>query len=76
MKVLCVLLWQVGRVVEGVVTSTVTYGAFLDVGQGVAGLLHISQITHGLIPDVSKILKQGDRVKVRGCHCGTVQLNN
>lgn len=53
--------------VEGLVTSIVTYGAFLDVGNGVAGLLHISQITHGLIPDVSKVVKQGDKLKVRCC---------
>ncbi|GMH35224.1 hypothetical protein BSKO_03092 [Bryopsis sp. KO-2023] len=56
--------FKVGSVVTGTVTSIATFGAFVDVGGGVVGLLHISQITHGRVTDVNKILGVGDKLKV------------
>ena len=38
------------------------YGAFVDIG-GVSGLLHISQISHDHISDVTKVLTEGQEVK-------------
>ena len=35
---------QIGDVVEGTVLSIKPYGAFVDIGSGVSGLLHISQV--------------------------------
>jgi small subunit ribosomal protein S1 len=37
----------VGQVVQGTVTNTVDFGAFVDVGQGVEGLVHISEMPAG-----------------------------
>mmetsp|Transcript_23367 Transcript_23367/g.19604 ORF Transcript_23367/g.19604 Transcript_23367/m.19604 type:complete len:407 (+) Transcript_23367:3-1223(+) len=47
-----------GQLVEGVVRSIKPYGAFVDIG-GITGLLHISQISHDHITDVSKVLSEG-----------------
>lgn len=58
-------LLQVGDVVEGVVQSMRPYGAFVDLGNGTIGLLHVSQISHERIISVDKILREGDRLKVR-----------
>ncbi len=56
--------YKIGDVVEGVVQSMRPYGAFLDLGNGTIGLLHVSQISHERIISVDKILREGDRLKV------------
>ncbi|MQL79128.1 hypothetical protein Taro_011564 [Colocasia esculenta] len=53
----------IGSVVTGTVQRLKPYGALVDVG-GVTGLLHISQISHNLVPDVSTVLQPGDILKV------------
>lgn len=55
--------YKVGAVVEGVIQDVKHYGAFVDIG-GVNGLLHISQISHERIADVSTVLTVGQKVKV------------
>lgn len=54
---------QVGDLVTGNVQSVLPYGAFIDLG-GVTGLLHVSQISHGRIDNLAKILSDGDQLKV------------
>ena len=49
--------------------SVKPYGAFVDIGNGVSGLLHISQISHDRISNVDKVLSDGDRIKVRALAC-------
>jgi len=56
--------YKIGDVVEGTVQSMRPYGAFLDLGNGTVGLLHVSQISHDRIVSVDKILREGDRLKV------------
>lgn len=56
--------FKVGDVVEGSVISVKPYGAFIDLGNGVSGLLHISQISHDRILNVEKVLSEGDKIKV------------
>ena len=57
---------QVGLVTEGVVDSIMDYGAFVDLGDGLSGLLHISQITSAeRLAHPGKVLKKGQRVKVK-----------
>jgi len=51
-----------GQLISGVVRSLKPYGAFVDIG-GVSGLLHISQISHDHISDVSKVLQEGQEIK-------------
>lgn len=55
---------KMGDVLEGVVQYMRPYGAFLDVGNGAVGLLHVSQISHERVVSIDKILREGDRLKV------------
>lgn len=56
---------EVGFVTEGTVESLQTYGAFVDLGGGLSGLVHISQICEKRIKKPSEVLAVGDRVKVK-----------
>ena len=58
------LALQVGDVVKGTVQSVKPYGAFLEIGQGVNGLLHISQISEDRVTNVDEVLSVGDELKV------------
>ena len=56
---------QVGLVTEGTVESLQDYGAFINLGNGLSGLVHISQISNTRIAHPSAVLKVGDKVKVK-----------
>ena len=60
---------QVGLVTEGVVESLQPYGAFVDLGNGLSGLVHISQICEKRIKKPSEVLTVGDKVKVKSNCC-------
>lgn len=55
----------VGTVLEGKVESLQTYGAFIDLGDGISGLVHISQISQKRIKKPSEVLTVGDTVTVK-----------
>lgn len=54
-----------GTILEGTVESLQTYGAFVDLKDGLSGLVHISQICQKRIKKPSEVLKVGDVVKVK-----------
>lgn len=54
-----------GTVLEGTVESLQPYGAFVDLKDGLSGLVHISQISQRRIKKPSEVLKVGDKVKVK-----------
>lgn len=54
-----------GTILEGTVESLQTYGAFIDLKDGLSGLVHISQICQKRIKKPSEVLKVGDKVKVK-----------
>ena len=56
---------EVGLVTEGTVESLQNYGAFVDLGNGMSGLVHISQICNNRIAHPSAVLKVGQKVKVK-----------
>lgn len=56
---------EVGLVTEGTVESLQPYGAFVDLGNGLSGLVHISQICEKRIKKPSEVLAAGDKVKVK-----------
>lgn len=55
---------SVGQEKEGIITNITKFGAFVDIG-GVEGLLHISEITWRDMKDSTKLLKVGDKIKVK-----------
>ena len=54
-----------GTVMEGTVESLMPYGAFVDLGDGISGLVHISQISQKRIGKPSEVLSAGQQVKVK-----------
>ena len=56
---------KISNVTEGVVESLQPYGAFVDLGNGLSGLVHISQICEKRIKKPSEVLTVGDKVKVK-----------
>lgn len=57
--------YVVGTIVEGKVEQLKDYGAFVSIGDGISGLLHISQISDKRLKHPSQVLKEGDVVKVK-----------
>jgi len=55
---------KTGSILEGVVESLKPYGAFIDFGNGVNGLLHISQICKNRIKHPGVVLSEGQTVTV------------
>ena len=54
-----------GTVFEGTVESIMPYGAFINLGDGLSGLVHISRICQRRIKSPSEVLKEGEKVKVK-----------
>ncbi len=57
--------YPVGMILEGAVIRILTFGAIIELSEGVTGLLHISQISNDKIRKVEDVLKVGDVLKVR-----------
>jgi small subunit ribosomal protein S1 len=60
--------YQVGQVIEGVVTNVVSFGAFARLEEGLEGLIHISELAEGSFMHPRNIVNEGDRVRVRVLH--------
>ena len=56
---------QIGLVTEGTVETLQPYGAFIDLGNGLSGLVHVSQISEKRIKSPASVLNVGDKVKVK-----------
>lgn len=54
-----------GSILEGTVESIMPYGAFVSLGNGISGLVHISQICQKRIASPNEVLKEGQKVKVK-----------
>ena len=54
-----------GEVVEGTITKLTNFGAFLDLGGGIEGLIHVSEISDRHIKDPADEFKVGDSLKVK-----------
>lgn len=54
-----------GTVMEGTVESLMPYGAFINLGNGLSGLVHISQISTKRIKKPNEILEVGQTVKAK-----------
>ena len=56
---------EVGEIYEGTVTKIMPFGAFMDLGGGKEGLLHISKISDKRVEKVEDVLKEGDTFLVK-----------
>jgi polyribonucleotide nucleotidyltransferase len=56
---------EVGKIYEGVVKNTTTFGAFVEILPGVEALCHISELEEGRVAKTEDVVKSGDVVKVK-----------
>ncbi len=57
--------YQVGQLVEGVITRLTKFGAFAKLDESFEGLIHISEISDKRIEHAKEVLKEGDKVTLR-----------
>lgn len=56
---------EVGNIVEGKITGLANFGAFVDLGNGKNGLVHISEVSDKFIENIKDELEEGQKVKVK-----------
>ncbi len=56
---------EIGGIYDGVITRIMSFGAFVDIGGGREGLLHISKISSKRVDKVEDVLSIGDEVTVK-----------
>jgi small subunit ribosomal protein S1 len=57
--------YKVGDVVQGTVQKVVDYGAFVRIGEGLNGLIHISEMSDKLVKDPRDFVSEGQEVDVK-----------
>jgi len=57
--------YQIGQIVEGVITNIVDFGAFACVEEGLEGLIHVSELAEGHFLHPRNVVQEGDRVYAR-----------
>ena len=56
---------KIGQMVKGKVTKLASFGAFVEIEEGIDGLVHISQISDDRVEKVKDVLKVGQEVEAR-----------
>ena len=56
---------EIGRIYEGPVKNTTTFGAFIEILPGTEGLCHISELQEARTEKTEDVLKKGDITKVK-----------
>jgi small subunit ribosomal protein S1 len=57
--------YNIGDELEGTVTKVVTFGAFVEILDGVEGLVHISELAQHHVENPREIIQPGDEVRVK-----------
>jgi small subunit ribosomal protein S1 len=55
---------ETGDELEGIVRSVRDFGAFIDIGNGVEGLVHVSELSWERVANPADVLQQGQKVRV------------
>jgi len=56
---------EIGRIYEGPVKNTTTFGAFVEILPGLEGLCHISELAEGRVEKTEDVVNRGDVVRVK-----------
>lgn len=56
---------KVGDLVEGKITGITKFGVFVDIGDNLTGMVHISEVARTYVNEISDFVKIGDTVKTK-----------
>lgn len=56
---------EAGKILEGKVSGITNFGAFIDLGEGVTGMVHISEIANTYVNEIKDYLTENQTVKVK-----------
>lgn len=56
---------EVGAKLSGKVSGITNFGAFIDLGEGKTGLVHISEVSDSYVKDINDVLTKGETVEVK-----------
>ena len=59
------MAFEVGTIVEGRVDGITKFGAFVQIGEGKTGLVHISEVATEYVKDINEFLQEGQTVRVK-----------
>jgi ribosomal protein S1 len=57
--------FPIGSTVKGTVSRIANFGAFVKIGIGVEGLIHVSELAHNRVASVANVLQEGQEVEVK-----------
>lgn len=57
--------YSVGQLVQGVITNVVSFGAFMQLEEGLEGLIHVSELAYGNFLHPRAVVQEGDEVTAR-----------
>ena len=55
---------NVGEIIEGKITGITKFGVFVEIGNGVTGRVHISEVAKTYVNEIRDFVKEDDKVKV------------
>jgi len=55
---------ETGEVLTGTVTRVTNYGAFVDIGVGYEGMVHVKEMAHGYVNHPSDVVQEGQEIQV------------
>ena len=56
---------EVGQILSGKVTGITKFGVFVDLENGLTGMVHISEVSDTFVKEIADFVKLGDEVKVK-----------
>ncbi len=56
---------KLGDVIEAPISRISQFGAFMDLDGGIQGLIHLSEISHGVVKDIKDFVKVGENVQAK-----------
>jgi len=57
--------YKLNDVIEAPISRISQFGAFMDLDGGIQGLIHLSEISHGVVKDIRDFVKVGEMVKAK-----------
>ena len=56
---------EVGAILEGKITGITKFGAFVELGEGKTGMVHISEVAPTFVKEITDYVQEGQTVKVK-----------